>query len=189
MRVTIKATASAACNGTPFVLDTRVTSAFFASRPYLFSQIALAGAQSLYQWDDNADPQFGEVDGNTGNTYLSYWVDYDLAHLFAQPPGADILVVHNNNSGALEALATRNDDGSVVVLLADHHVRSLNDNNRTSVPHTVNLDVSAGRIFHRHRNHPRRPNRSLERSGAATSSAGGAHADRFQRIRCDVFCD
>jgi uncharacterized protein (TIGR03437 family) len=137
-----------ACNGTPFVLDTRGTSAFFAAwRPYLFSQVAQAGAQSLYHWDYNADQQFGEVDYNTGNTYLSYWVDYYLAHLFAQPPGADILAVHNNNSGALEALAVRNDDGSVVVLLANHHVRSANDNNGPGVPHTVNLDLSALGVF------------------------------------------
>ena len=133
-----------ACNGTPFISDTRGTSAFFAAwRPYLFSQVAQAGAQSLYHWDYNADQQFGEVDYNTGDTYLSYWVDYYLAHLFAQPPGADILVVHNNNSGALEALAVRNDDGSVVVMLANHHVRSVNDNNGPGVPHTVNLDLSA----------------------------------------------
>ena len=133
-----------ACNGTPFVLDTRGTSAFFAAwRPYLFSQVAQAGAQSLYHWDYNADQQFGEVDYNTSITYLSYWVDYYLAHLFAQPPGADILVVQNNNSGALEALAVRNDDGSVVVMLANHHVRSVNDNNGPGVPHTVNLDLSA----------------------------------------------
>ncbi len=133
-----------ACNGTPFVLDTRGTSAFFTAwRPYLFSQVAQAGAQSLYQWDYDADQQFGEVDYNTGKTYLSYWVDYYLAHLFAQPPGADILIAHNNNSGALEALAVRNDDGSVVVMLANHHVRSANDNNGPGVAHTVNLDLSA----------------------------------------------
>jgi uncharacterized protein (TIGR03437 family) len=133
-----------ACNGTPFVLDTRGTSAFFAAwRPYLFSQVAQAGAQSLYHWDYNADQQFGEVDYNTGSSYLSYWVDYYLAHLFAQPPGADILAVDNSNSGALEALAVRNVDGSVVVMLANHHVRSANDNNGPGVPHTVNLDLSA----------------------------------------------
>ncbi|HUJ22832.1 MAG TPA: hypothetical protein VLX58_14965 [Bryobacteraceae bacterium] len=133
-----------ACNGTPFVLDTRGTSAFFAGwRPYLFSQLAQAGAQSLYHWDYDADAQFGEVDYNSGNTYLSYWVDYYLAHLFPAPPGADILVVHNSNAGALESLAVRNDDGSVVIMLANHHVRSANDNNGPGVPHTVTLDVSA----------------------------------------------
>lgn len=133
-----------ACNGTPFVLDTRGTSAFFAAwRPYMFSQAAQAGAQSLYHWDYDADQQFGEVDYNTGDTYLSYWVDYYLAHLFAQPPGADILVVQNTNSGPLESLVVRNDDGSIVVMLANHHVRSSTDNNGPGVPHVINLDLSA----------------------------------------------
>ena len=133
-----------ACNGTPFVTDQRGTSAFFAAwRPYIYSQLAKAGAESLYQWDYDADPQFGEVDYNTGNTYLSYWVDYYLAHLFPSPPGADILHVDNRNSGALEALAVRNDDGSVVIMLANHHVRSSIDNNGPGVPHTVALDISA----------------------------------------------
>jgi len=132
-----------ACNGTPFVTDQRGSSAFFAAwRPYIFSQLGKAGAQSLYHWDYNADPQFGEVDYNTGKSYLSYWVDYYLAHIFPSPPGADILHVDNRNSGALEALAVRNDDGSVVVMLANHHVRSAMDNNGSGVPHTVALDVS-----------------------------------------------
>ncbi|HLN03412.1 MAG TPA: hypothetical protein VK335_29240 [Bryobacteraceae bacterium] len=133
-----------ACNGTPFVTDQRGTSAFFAAwRPFIYSQLAKAGAESLYQWDYNADPQFGEVDYNTGNTYLSYWVDYYLAHLFPSPPGADILHLDNRNSGALEALAVRNDDGSVVIMLANHHLRSSIDNNGPGVPHTINLDLSA----------------------------------------------
>jgi len=133
-----------ACNGTPFTTDQRGTSAFFAAwRPFVFSQLAKAGAQSLYQWDYDADQQFGEVDYNTGKTYLSYWVDYYLAHLFPSPPGADILHLDNRNAGALEALAVRNDDGSVVVMLANHHVRSSMDNNGPGVPHTVALDTSA----------------------------------------------
>ncbi len=133
-----------ACNGTPFVSDLRGTSAFFAAwRPYFYSQLAKAGAESLYQWDYDADQQFGEVDYNTGDTYLSYWVDYYLAHLFPSPPGADILQVDNYNSGALEVLAVRNEDGSVVVMLVNHHVHSMLDNNGPGVPHTVALDVSA----------------------------------------------
>lgn len=133
-----------ACNGTPFVTDQRGTSAFFAAwRPYIYSQLAKVGAQSLYHWDYDADQQFGEVDYNTGNIYLSYWVDYYLAHLFPSPPGANILRVDNSNSGALEALAVRNDNGSVVVMLANHHVRSAVDNNGPGVPHTVALDISA----------------------------------------------
>ena len=133
-----------ACNGTPFTTDQRGTSAFFAAwRPFIYSELAKAGAQSLYQWDYDADQQYGEVDYNTGKTYLSYWVDYYLAHLFPSPPGADILHLDNRNSGALEALAVRNDDGSVVVMLANHHVRSSMDNNGPGVPHTIALDISA----------------------------------------------
>ena len=138
-----------ACNGTPFVTDLRGTSAFFAAwRPYIFSQLAKAGAESLYHWDYDADQQFGEVDYNTGNTYLSYWVDYYLAHLFPSPPGAEILRMNNTNAGALEALAVRNDDGSALVMLANHHVRSSMDNNGPGVPHTVALDISALGAFH-----------------------------------------
>jgi len=133
-----------ACNGTPFVLDQRGTSAFFAAwRPLVFSQLARAGAQSLYHWDHDADAQFGEVNYSTGALYLSYWVDYYLAHLFPSPPGADILQVDNTDSGAVEALAVRNDDGSVVVMLANHQVRSSTDNNGPGVLRTAMLDVSA----------------------------------------------
>ena len=81
-----------ACNGTPYVTDLRATDAFFAAwRPYLFSQLAQGGNQSLYHWDFDADAEFGEVDYASGNTYLSYWTDYELAHLFPSPPGATIL--------------------------------------------------------------------------------------------------
>lgn len=133
-----------ACNGTRFTTDLRGTSAFFAAwRPLVFSRLAQVGAQSLYHWDFDADAQFGEVDYDTGKLHLSYWVDYYLAHLFPSPPGADILRVSNGNSGAMETLAVRNDDGSVVVMLVNHQVRSSADNNGPGVPRTVTLDVSA----------------------------------------------
>jgi hypothetical protein len=87
---------SSNCNSTQkFVQDPRGTSAFFAAwRPYVFSQLGKAGNQALYHWDYDADVQFGEVDGNTGNTYLSYWVDYWLGQMFPVTqgsPGPDIL--------------------------------------------------------------------------------------------------
>ncbi len=133
-----------ACNGTPFTTDQRGTSAFFAAwRPLVFSQLAQVGSESLYHWDHDADPQYGEVDYNTGNLYRSYWVDYYLAHFFPSPPGADILLTSNTNLGALEALAVRNGDSSVVVMLVNHKVASVNDNNGPGVPRTVALDVSA----------------------------------------------
>jgi uncharacterized protein (TIGR03437 family) len=133
-----------ACNGTPFTLDQRGSSAYFAAwRPLVFSKLAQVGVQSLYHWDHDADAQFGEADYGTGNLYKSYWVDYYLAHFFPSPPGADILLTNNSNSGALEALAVRNVDGSVVVMLVNHKVASPNDNNGAGVPRTVALDGSA----------------------------------------------
>lgn len=133
-----------ACNGTPFVPDQRGTSAFFAAwRPYVFSQLGQAGAQSLYHWDFDADLQFGEVDYNTGQTYLSYWVDYTLAHLYPSPPGAEILNLAVTDSSSVEVLATRNGDGSVVVMVADRAVQSPTDNNGSGDPRTVVVDVTA----------------------------------------------
>lgn len=133
-----------ACNGTPFVTDKRGTSAFFAAwRPYVFSQLGQAGAQSLYHWDFDADAQYGEVDFGTGKTYLSYWVDYTLARLFASPPGSNILQLNATDSTTVEILATRNNDGSVVVMVANRAVHSSSDNNGSGDPRTVVVDVSA----------------------------------------------
>ena len=134
-----------ACNpGEVYVTDLRATDAFFAAwRPYLFSQLAQGGNQSLYHWDFDADAEFAEVDYTAGTTYLSYWTDYELAHLFPSPPGATILQLTNSDPSALEALAVRNDDGSVVILLANHAVRNSTDNNGPGVAATVTLDVSA----------------------------------------------
>ncbi len=137
-----------ACNaasGEIYHTDLRATDAFFAAwRPYLYSQLAQGGNQSLYHWDFDADAEFAEVDYTHGTTYLSYWVDYELAHLFPSPPGATILQVNNSNPSALEALAVRNDDGSVAILLANHAVLNpKTDNNGNGVAANVTLDVSA----------------------------------------------
>jgi len=134
-----------ACNpGEVYVTDLRASDAFFAAwRPYLFSQLAQGGNQALYHWDFDADAEFAEVDFTHGTTYLSYWTDYELAHLFPSPPGATILQVTNSGPSALEALAVRNDDGSVAILLANHAVRNATDNNGPGVPANVTLDVSA----------------------------------------------
>src|SRR6202167_3052330 len=76
-----------ACNpGQTFVIDPRGSSAFFAAwRPYVFSQLGKAGVQALYHWDFGADAQFGEVNASTGQTQLSYWVDYWLQRMFPSP--------------------------------------------------------------------------------------------------------
>jgi hypothetical protein len=136
------------CNPTQtFVLDPRGTSAFFAAwRPYVFSQLGKAGNQALYHWDYDADAQFGEVDFNTGSTYLSYWVDYWLGQMFPVPqgsPGPDILQLIVTETSSAEVLATKNVDGSVVVMVADRAVHAATDNNGGGDPRTVIVDVSA----------------------------------------------
>ncbi len=134
-----------ACNGTAFVPDRRGTSAFFAAwRPYVFSQLGKAGNQTLYHWDYDADVQFGEVDYNSDSKYLSYWVDYWLGRLYPQSPAApDILNLTVTETATVETLATKNSDGSVVVMVADRAVVSPSDNNGAGDARTVIVDISA----------------------------------------------
>jgi hypothetical protein len=133
-----------ACNGTAFVLDQRGSSAFFAAwRPYVFSQFGKAGVQALYHWDFDADAQFGEVNYNTDGIQLSYWVDYWLARMFPSPPGANILQSTNNDDAEIEVLAVQNPDDSVVIMIANHAINALTDNNGPGAPRTVAIDVSA----------------------------------------------
>jgi hypothetical protein len=135
-----------ACNSPQkFVSDLRGTSAFFAAwRPYVFSQLGKAGSQALYHWDYDADQQFGEVDYNTGNKYLSYWVDYWLGQLYPQSPATpDILDLALTENTTVEALATMNSDGSFLVMIADRAVAAPSDNNGTGAPRTVVMDISA----------------------------------------------
>jgi hypothetical protein len=135
------------CNPTQkFVLDPRGTSAFFAAwRPYVFSQLGKAGNQALYHWDYDADAQFGEVDFNTDSTYLSYWVDYWLGQMFPVTegsPGPDILQFIVTETSSAEILATKNADGSVVVMVTDRAVHAATDNDGGGDPRTVIVDVS-----------------------------------------------
>jgi hypothetical protein len=137
-----------ACNpGQKFVEDQRGSSAFFAAwRPYVFSQVGKAGAAALYQWVFADNPQFGELNSQTGNAQLSYWVDYTLAHTFPAPPGASLLNFVTGNAsddGGLETLAVKNPDQSVVVMIANHAVNASGDNNGPGAPRTVLVDVSA----------------------------------------------
>jgi hypothetical protein len=134
-----------ACNGTPFVTDQRGTSAFFAAwRPYVFSQLGKVGNQALYHWDYDADAQYGEADYGTGNKYLSYWMDYWLGQLYAQTPAApDILTLTATETATTEILATKNSDGSVLVMVVDRAVLSPSDNNGTGDLRTAVIDISA----------------------------------------------
>ena len=130
-----------------FVLDPRGSSAFFAAwRPYVFSQLGKAANQALYHWDYDANAQFGEVDYNAGSTYLSYWVDYWLGQMFPVTPGSlgpDILQLIVTETSSAEILATKNGDGSVVLMVADRAVHAATDNNGGGDPRTVIVDVSA----------------------------------------------
>ncbi len=143
------------CNGTPFVLDPRGSSAFFAAwRSLVFAMLGQAGAQALYQWDFSSNAQYGETDASA-SPYLSYWVDYYLSHWLPSPPGQDILQTTESGcclwidsiGGILgldtHTLALRNPDGSVVILMSNHAVQNLKDNNGAGVSRTFALDLSA----------------------------------------------
>lgn len=137
-----------ACNGTTFVADQRGTSAYFAAwRPYVFSQLSQAGVQALYHWDYNADAQYGEVNGDTGQVYRSYWVDYWLGQYFAPATGPLILNVTVTETSTVESLAVQRSDGSVVVMMANRAVHAAGDNNGTGDPRTVIVDLSAWPAF------------------------------------------
>lgn len=132
------------CNPTQtFVVDQRGSSAFFAAwRPYVFSQLGKAGTAVLYQWVFAGDGQYGEVDDQTGNPRLSYWVDYWLQHKFPSPPGATLLDYTATDDPELETLAVQNSDGSVVIMIANHAVNAPADNNGAGAPRSVLIDTS-----------------------------------------------
>jgi len=126
------------------VTDRRGASAFFAAwRPYVFSQIGKAGAKALYHWEFDADAQYGEVDFNTGQPQLSYWVDYWLAQMFPSGSGEQLLQSTNSDGSEIEVLPIMNTDGSVVVMVANHAVASVTDNNGDGLTADVAVDVSA----------------------------------------------
>jgi hypothetical protein len=133
-----------ACNGGTFVTDQRGSSAFFATwRPYVFSQLGKARVQALYHWDFDADKQFGEVDYSTGALQLSYWVDYWLARMFPSPSGAELLTYTSTDTSDVEILPVVNGDGSLVVMVANHAVKSSGDNNGPGAPRTILIDTTA----------------------------------------------
>ena len=133
--------------GLPFVLDLRGSDAFDAAwQPYLFSQIGKAGCQRLLHWSFSDDMQFGLINETNNFKYLSYWVENALLRKFpwdGVTPGPDILDLNATETSTVEILATRNSDGSVVVMMADHAVHDPNDNNGPGDPRTVILDVTA----------------------------------------------
>jgi len=135
------------CNPTQkFVTDQRGTSAYFAAwRPTAFSKFGKVGLQALYHWAFAADQQYGEVNDGNVQLYLSYWVDYWLQRMFPSPPGAAILEVADTEPtpSTVEVLATRQQNGNIVIMVANHAVQTGSDNNGTGAPRTVVIDVSA----------------------------------------------
>jgi hypothetical protein len=96
----------------------------------------------LYHWDFDADAQFGEVDFATGNTQLSYWVDYWLAQMFPSGSGQKLLQFTSSDVADIEVLPVINTDGSAVIMISNHAVASPNDNNGAGLTAEVSLDVS-----------------------------------------------
>ena len=135
------------CNpGQPFVTDARGTSAFFAAwRPYVFSQLGKAGNQALYHWNYEGDTQYAEVDGGSGNPYISYWVDKTLATFYPSTqasPAPDILTTTATDTTTVETLATRAANGAVTVMVANRAVHAASDNNGTGDPRTTVVELS-----------------------------------------------
>src|SRR5215475_10774196 len=58
-------------------------------------------------------------------------------------PGPDILQLSVTETSSAEILATKNSDGSVVLMIVDHAVHAPTDNNGVGDPRTVIVDVSA----------------------------------------------
>ena len=133
-----------ACGGGTFATDLRGSSAFFAAwRPYVFSQVGRAGAQALYHWDFDADAQYGEVDYNSAQKMLSYWVDYWLGQYFPAGSGQLLLKFTNSDNADLEVLPVMNADGSVVIMVSNHAVASPTDNNGGGLTADIAIDTSA----------------------------------------------
>lgn len=146
------ATGMSSCNPAQrFVTDARGSSAFFAAwRPYVFSQLAKAGNQGLYQWLYTGDQQYGEVDAN-GNPYLSYWVDRALENAFPAATSAaapQILKLGSTDNSSIEALAVRNSNGTVTVMVVDRAVHAASDDNGSGDPRTVVVDLSNFSAFY-----------------------------------------
>jgi hypothetical protein len=82
------------------------------------------------------------VDYSTGALQLSYWVDYWLGQKLPPDSGSQVLQFTSSDDANLETLPVMNSDGSVVVMVANHAVKSASDNNGPGVPFSVTVDVS-----------------------------------------------
>jgi hypothetical protein len=81
----------------------------------------------------------------TGNKYLSYWVDFTLSQLFpvTSTSSPTILALESGDVSSMEFLATKNPDGSYVIMITDRAVHSSSDSNAPGDPRTVIVDVAA----------------------------------------------
>jgi len=71
-------------------------------------------------------------------------VDYWLGQTFPPEAEAQRLQYTSSDDTDLETLAVSNADGSVVIMVANHKVKTAGtDNNGTGVPFSVQVDVSA----------------------------------------------
>lgn len=133
---------------TLFVPDPRGSNVFVAAwRPYVFSQVGKAGAQALYQYDFPGDVQYGEIDSDTGQLHLSYWVDYWLSRYFGSTVGSQLLELSTTDESDVETLALKNSDGSVLIMIVNHAVASPTDINGLGSSRIVEIDLSAFPAF------------------------------------------
>jgi hypothetical protein len=129
-----------------FADDPRGSSAFFlAWRATEFAQFARAGVSALYHWHFTGGTQYAEFNTEDvpAHLQLSYWLDLWLGRLFPTEAPLEILTVTNPDPSHIEVLATRAHDGKIAVLVANHAVRNLTDNNGAGAPRILLLDLSA----------------------------------------------
>jgi hypothetical protein len=68
---------------------------------------------------------------------VDYWLPFEVC------PGATILEHTATDDAELETLAVQNSDNSVVVMVANHALSAMTDNNGPGAPRSVLVDVSS----------------------------------------------
>ena len=83
------------------------------------------------------------MDYNTGALQLSYWVDYWLGQMFPTSAGATLLQFTSTDDVEIETLPVTNANGTVVIMIANHALNAVSDNNGPGAARAVTVDVSA----------------------------------------------